>query len=145
MALASSPCSSSVASSVDHVRGAWQVGDLAAVRYTFDDLEFPWGVTRQGGFAIAPDAGHRLIIGRTVGIEPAMPASGQGRPYQTYAFGAHIAEVDVDPELGTVKVRRIVAAHDVGRAINPTQVEALTQPKDGKPQLHLLPANRERS
>ena len=27
------------------------------------------------------------------------------------------------PELGTVKVRRIVAAHDVGRAINPTQVE----------------------
>ncbi len=48
---------------------------------------------------------------------------GQGVPYQTYAFGAQIAEVEVDPELGTVKVRRIVAAHDVGRAINPTQVE----------------------
>ena len=31
--------------------------------------------------------------------------------------------VDVDIELGTVRVRRIVAAHDVGRAINPTQVE----------------------
>jgi CO/xanthine dehydrogenase Mo-binding subunit len=44
-------------------------------------------------------------------------------PYQTYAFGAQIAEVEVDPALGTVKVRRIVAAHDVGRAINPTQVE----------------------
>ena len=27
------------------------------------------------------------------------------------------------PSSGTVKVRRIVAAHDVGRAINPTQVE----------------------
>ena len=52
-----------------------------------------------------------------------LDADGQGVPYQTYAFGAQIAEVDVDPELGTVKVRRIVAAHDVGRAINPTQVE----------------------
>jgi CO/xanthine dehydrogenase Mo-binding subunit/aerobic-type carbon monoxide dehydrogenase small subunit (CoxS/CutS family) len=52
-----------------------------------------------------------------------LDADGQGVPYQTYAFGAQIAAVDVDPELGTVKVRRIVAAHDVGRAINPTQVE----------------------
>jgi CO/xanthine dehydrogenase Mo-binding subunit/aerobic-type carbon monoxide dehydrogenase small subunit (CoxS/CutS family) len=48
---------------------------------------------------------------------------GQGVPYQTYAFGAQIALVEVDPGLGTVKVRKIVAAHDVGRAINPTQVE----------------------
>ncbi len=52
-----------------------------------------------------------------------LDADGQGVPYQTYAFGAQIATVDVDPALGTVKVRRIVAAHDVGRAINPTQVE----------------------
>jgi aldehyde oxidoreductase len=52
-----------------------------------------------------------------------LDADGQGVPYQTYAFGAQIAVVDVDRELGTVKVRRIVAAHDVGRAINPTQVE----------------------
>ncbi|HYK96561.1 MAG TPA: molybdopterin cofactor-binding domain-containing protein [Candidatus Dormibacteraeota bacterium] len=52
-----------------------------------------------------------------------LDADGQGVPYQTYAFGAQIADVEVDPELGTVKVRRIVAAHDVGRAINPTQVE----------------------
>jgi aldehyde oxidoreductase len=52
-----------------------------------------------------------------------LDADGQGVPYQTYAFGAQIAAVDVDPVLGTVKVSRIVAAHDVGRAINPTQVE----------------------
>ncbi len=57
----------------------------------------------------------------------ALDADGQGVPYQTYAFGAQIAEVDVDPALGTVKVRRIVAAHDVGRAINPTQVEGQIQ------------------
>jgi CO/xanthine dehydrogenase Mo-binding subunit len=34
-----------------------------------------------------------------------------------------MAEVEVDCELGSTKVLRIVAAHDVGKAINPTQVE----------------------
>jgi CO/xanthine dehydrogenase Mo-binding subunit/aerobic-type carbon monoxide dehydrogenase small subunit (CoxS/CutS family) len=48
---------------------------------------------------------------------------GQGIPYATYGFAAQMAEVEVDVELGTVKVMRIVAAHDVGRAINPTLVE----------------------
>ena len=56
-----------------------------------------------------------------------LDADGQGVPYETYAFGAQIAEVDVDLDLGTVKVRRIVAAHDVGRAINPTLVEGQIQ------------------
>jgi CO/xanthine dehydrogenase Mo-binding subunit len=49
--------------------------------------------------------------------------NGQGIPYATYAFAAQIALVDVDLELGTVHPIRIVAAHDVGRAINPQQVE----------------------
>jgi len=48
---------------------------------------------------------------------------GQGVPYATYAFAAQMAEVEVDLELGTVKVLHITAAHDVGRAVNPTQVE----------------------
>jgi CO/xanthine dehydrogenase Mo-binding subunit/aerobic-type carbon monoxide dehydrogenase small subunit (CoxS/CutS family) len=52
-----------------------------------------------------------------------LDADGQGVPYATYGFAAQTAEVEVDIELGTVKVRRIVAAHDVGRAINPQQVE----------------------
>jgi CO/xanthine dehydrogenase Mo-binding subunit/aerobic-type carbon monoxide dehydrogenase small subunit (CoxS/CutS family) len=53
----------------------------------------------------------------------ALDADGQGEPYATYAFGAQMAEVLVDPELATVRVERIVAAHDVGRAINPTLIE----------------------
>ncbi len=48
---------------------------------------------------------------------------GQGVPYPTYAFAAQLAVVEVDTELGTVKVLRMVAAHDVGKAINPTLVE----------------------
>lgn len=53
----------------------------------------------------------------------ALDAKGQGIPYATYGFAAQVAEVEVDRLLGTVKVTRIVAAHDVGRAINPTLVE----------------------
>jgi aldehyde oxidoreductase len=48
---------------------------------------------------------------------------GQGSPYAVYGFGAHLAEVEVDTELGTVKVLGVLAAHDVGRAINPTLIE----------------------
>ncbi len=34
-------------------------------------------------------------------------------------FGCQIAQVAVDPELGEVRVERIVAVHDVGRIVNP--------------------------
>ncbi|HMK21949.1 MAG TPA: xanthine dehydrogenase family protein molybdopterin-binding subunit, partial [Terriglobales bacterium] len=49
--------------------------------------------------------------------------NGQGVPYAVFGFGAHMAEVAVDIELGTVKLLKITAAHDVGRAINPTLIE----------------------
>ena len=50
-------------------------------------------------------------------------SDGQGIPYAVYGFGAHMAEIEVDLELGTVRVLKVVAAHDVGRAINPTLIE----------------------
>jgi CO/xanthine dehydrogenase Mo-binding subunit len=40
-----------------------------------------------------------------------------------FGFGAHLAEIEVDTELGTVRVLKITASHDVGRAINPTLIE----------------------
>lgn len=49
--------------------------------------------------------------------------NGQGKPYAVFGFGAHLAEIEVDTELGTVRVLKITAAHDVGRAINPTLIE----------------------
>jgi aldehyde oxidoreductase len=52
-----------------------------------------------------------------------LDADGQGVPYATYGFAAQMAEVEVDTALGTSKVLRMVAAHDVGRSINPTLVE----------------------
>jgi xanthine dehydrogenase molybdenum-binding subunit len=41
----------------------------------------------------------------------------------TYAYGTHGVEVKVDQETGQVKLLRYVAAHDVGRAINPMLLE----------------------
>ena len=49
--------------------------------------------------------------------------NGQGVPYAVFGFGAHLAEIEVDTELGTIRVLKVTAAHDVGRAINPTLIE----------------------
>ena len=54
--------------------------------------------------------------------EPLDPETGQGVPYATYAFACHLAQVTVDVLTGEVEVNRIVAAHDVGKAINPAGV-----------------------
>ena len=55
---------------------------------------------------------------------PLDPQTGQGtRPVPFWMYGAQAAEVEVDAETGSVKVLRLVAAHDVGRAINPKTCE----------------------
>jgi CO/xanthine dehydrogenase Mo-binding subunit len=51
------------------------------------------------------------------------PETGQGRAHAQHAFAAHRAVVDVDVELGLVRVVELATAQDVGRAINPQAVE----------------------
>ncbi len=53
--------------------------------------------------------------GGTIGASPA------------YSFTAHVVEVEVDPETGRWRVERVWAAHDCGRALNPTLVEGQIQ------------------
>jgi CO/xanthine dehydrogenase Mo-binding subunit len=48
--------------------------------------------------------------------------TGQGDAHVQFAFSAHRAVVDVDVELGLVKVVALDTAQDVGRAINPDAV-----------------------
>jgi aldehyde oxidoreductase len=52
-----------------------------------------------------------------------LDSDGQGKPYALYGYGAQMVELEVDTELGTVRLIKITAAHDVGRAINPTLAE----------------------
>jgi CO/xanthine dehydrogenase Mo-binding subunit len=53
---------------------------------------------------------------------PVDPETGQGQAHVQYAFSAHRAVVDVDVELGLVKVVALDTAQDVGRALNPQAV-----------------------
>ncbi|MFD7654723.1 molybdopterin cofactor-binding domain-containing protein [Actinosynnema sp. NPDC059797] len=54
--------------------------------------------------------------------EPIDPVTGQGNAHVQYGFAAHRAVVDVDTELGLVKVVELACAQDVGRALNPQAV-----------------------
>jgi aldehyde oxidoreductase len=75
------------------------------------------------------DDQHLVLRGEGRFDPPTTPLDqdGQGIPYASYAFAAQAALVEVDTELGTVRCLRIVAAHDVGKAINPQQVEGQIQ------------------
>jgi len=48
----------------------------------------------------------------------------KGQICGAFSFGASIAEVEVDPETGIVKVLEVTAAQDVGYALNPMVIEA---------------------
>ena len=69
---------------------------------------------------------HGYVITAEATFDPPtspLDQDGRGTPYAVYGYGAHMAEIEVDTELGTVRVLKITAAHDVGRAINPTLIE----------------------
>jgi len=95
----------------------------------------------EDGQVCAPD-GHSLPIARVLrecarmGVplsafatyhapagDPIDLERGGGRVFPDFTYGAHAVEVEVDTDTGAVRVRRYVACHDVGRAINPQSVE----------------------
>ncbi len=47
-------------------------------------------------------------------------------PEASFPFGSHVCEVEVDPDLGTVKVVKYSAVDDVGRAVNPLIIDGQT-------------------
>jgi CO/xanthine dehydrogenase Mo-binding subunit/aerobic-type carbon monoxide dehydrogenase small subunit (CoxS/CutS family) len=73
-----------------------------------------------------PEADHGyVLLAEETYDPPTLPLdeNGQGAPYAVYGWGAQLAEVEVDLALGTVKVQRMTAAHDLGRVINPLLAE----------------------
>ena len=52
-----------------------------------------------------------------------LDANGQGDAHVQFAFSAHRAVVDVDTELGLVRVVELATTQEVGRAMNPQQLE----------------------
>jgi len=71
-----------------------------------------------------PIIGNASVMFEGGGFDPkrsAVTGNGIGR-LGAFVFGAQAAEIEVDDVTGQIAVRRIWAAHDVGRAINPTAV-----------------------
>jgi len=69
---------------------------------------------------------HGYAVSVTATYDPPtkpLDANGQGDPYAVYGFGAQLVELQVDTATGRVLLDRIVAAYDVGRAVNPMLVE----------------------
>lgn len=77
----------------------------------------------------APDADGYVFAATGTYDPPTQPldANGQGIPYAQFGYAAQLATVEVDRVLGTVRILRFVAAHDVGRAVNPLLVEGQIQ------------------
>jgi CO/xanthine dehydrogenase Mo-binding subunit len=84
------------------------------------------GVSHRVALADLPIDEHGYVITVEATFDPPtspLDDNGQGNPYAVFGFGAHMAEIEVDTDLGTVRVLKVTAAHDVGRAINPTLIE----------------------
>jgi CO/xanthine dehydrogenase Mo-binding subunit len=73
--------------------------------------------------------GEMAVYAQTLGPGPLLGrgAFSSRMPQSLHCYGTQIVEVDVDEETGAVHIVRIVAAHDVGRAINPQGVEGQIQ------------------
>jgi xanthine dehydrogenase D subunit len=74
------------------------------------------------GEVLGTDAVEDTVEWRHRRTEPIDPETGQGFAHVQYAFAAHRAVVDVDVELGLVKVVELACTQDVGKAINPDAV-----------------------
>ncbi|OLS97486.1 xanthine dehydrogenase subunit D [Pseudonocardia sp. CNS-004] len=71
---------------------------------------------------LGDDAVEETVEWRHRPTHPIDPETGQGDAHVQYAFSAHRAVVDVDVDLGLVKVVALDTAQDVGKAINPDAV-----------------------
>ncbi|MEE8449122.1 MAG: molybdopterin cofactor-binding domain-containing protein [Thermodesulfobacteriota bacterium] len=49
--------------------------------------------------------------------------TGKGAPYPTWCWGTHVVALEVNTQTGQVRLERVVAVHDVGKAINPMNIE----------------------
>jgi len=74
---------------------------------------------------LTADADGLAFVAQESYDPPTLPLDekGQGKPYAVYGYGAQVVELEVDMKLGTVKLIKITAAHDVGKAINPLLAE----------------------
>ncbi len=72
---------------------------------------------------LGPESVSHAFTYRHRPTEPVDDERGQGNAHIAFAYAAHRAVVDVDTELGLVRVVEMATAQDVGKAMNPIAVE----------------------
>ena len=90
---------------------------------------------REGRVFVEGSPERGFALGELVRYAPtrgAGPLTGRGAfasrvPQSLHPFSTQIVEVEVDEDTGAVTLTRVIAAHDVGYAINPRQVEGQIQ------------------
>lgn len=105
-----------------------------------DEVEFSGGRVRVRGDPSRSVSFAELVRrARSIGVETSAEGyykapetrwdkeTGQGAPYNQYTFGALVSEVEVDTVTGLVRVIRMTAVYDVGRAINPLGLQAVIE------------------
>ncbi len=68
-----------------------------------------------------PAIAHYRYIPRPT--TPYDPETGRSDPNITYGYVGQYVEVEVDPDTGHITLTRVITVNDVGRAVNPVQVE----------------------
>ncbi len=113
----------------EHLRG------LATAKLGTDEITLRDGLARspQGDVELGdlvrldPGAHDGVLTIQREWLDPRMelydPSNPTPNVAASYTFAAHACEVEVDPETGVITVVDYVAAHDIGRALNPTQTE----------------------
>lgn len=100
-------------------------GSVSASRMTFMSGNAIRGAAEQA--LKAWKAEDRPAIGefmyRPPRTTPYDPHTGRSEPNFAYGYAAQVVDLEVDIETGQVFVHRVIAANDVGRAINPLQVK----------------------
>ncbi|MDO6583903.1 molybdopterin-dependent oxidoreductase [Salipiger sp. 1_MG-2023] len=91
-------------------------------------ISFDNGLTLSDGDATVqvPLSGDGYALEAVESYDPPttpLDENGQGDPYAVFGTAAQLCVAEVDLALGTTKLIRMVAAHDVGKAINPLLVE----------------------
>jgi CO/xanthine dehydrogenase Mo-binding subunit len=99
------------------------VWEVDAERVVWEDGEARLkGESDQAPLTLAELAQNAGRTGGPISGRAALTARGVGM-----GFGAHICDVEVDPETGRVEVIRYTAVQDAGRAIHPSYVEGQMQ------------------
>lgn len=141
-------CRATSASGQTYISGnAVRLAAINTREALFQQMAADFGVERDAlylddGAICVKDTGQKILIAeaikrcRSLGIltlgsgwfnpdtTPLDPETGEGNPYATYSFATHLAEVELDVETGEVRVLKLAAFNDVGKAINPVGVES---------------------